>query len=103
MKALLQSKCGNDCFTEDGVPVTLELGTAPAGVKNEKEAYKLTATSRGITVTGFGESGLFYGVVTLKQLMKWDNRAAPCLLWKSWIDPTTPSAATRKNAATAPT
>lgn len=88
LKALLRSKCGQDCFAPDGLPVALELGTAPLGIKNEREAYKLTVTSEGITVTGFGESGLFYGVVTLKQLMGWDNRGCtlPALEILDWPD-----------------
>ena len=74
MKAFLISKCGEDCFAEDGIPVTLELGEAPAGIVCEKEAYKLTADATGIRITGFGESGLFYGVVSAKQLLRFDNR-----------------------------
>ena len=73
MAAFLTAKCG-DCFSPNGIPVVLELGTAPVGVKNEKEAYKLTISAEGITVTGFGASGLFYGVKTLLQLMQWDNQ-----------------------------
>ncbi len=85
--AFLTAKCG-DCFCTDGIPVVLELGTAPAGVKNEKEAYKLTISAEGITVTGYGDSGLFYGVKTLLQLMRWDNQGCtlPAMEILDWPD-----------------
>ncbi|MBO5317218.1 MAG: family 20 glycosylhydrolase [Oscillospiraceae bacterium] len=88
LKAFLQHHCGEDCFSPDGIPVVLELGDAPQQVKNEKEAYKLTVTEKGITVTGFGASGLFYGTVTLKQLMRWDSRgcSVPALEILDWPD-----------------
>lgn len=73
MKDFLIAKCGEDCFAADGIPVTLELGQAPAGIVCKKEAYRLTINNSGITVTGFGDSGLFYGVLSAKQLLRFDN------------------------------
>ena len=73
MKAFLIAKCGEDCFAADGVPVTLKLGTAPEGIVCENEAYRLTVNEAGITVEGFGESGLYYGVLSAKQLLRFDN------------------------------
>ena len=88
MKAFLSAKCGEDCFAADGVPVTLELGTAPAEVKNEKEAYRIRVNAEGVTITGFGENGLFYGVGSFKQICKWNNRGAviPAVEVLDWPD-----------------
>lgn len=88
MRTFLQEKCGENCFRDDGIPVTLELGDAPANIKNEDEGYRLTVTAEGITITGFGETGLFYGVVTFKQLCKWDAQGAelPALEILDWPD-----------------
>jgi len=72
MKAFLIAKCGEDCFDESGIPVTLELGKAPAGIVCENEAYRLTVNAEGIRITGFGHSGLFYGVLSAKQLLRFD-------------------------------
>lgn len=73
MAAFLTAKCGADCFSDDGIPVTLRLDTAPAETPNEKEAYRITVNAGGITITGFGASGLYYGVSSLRQLCKWDS------------------------------
>ncbi len=82
----LTRKCGSNCFADDGLPVILELGCAPDGLHNAAEAYRLQIRPDGITVTGFGPSGLLYGVFTLLQLLRWeDNRvsvpAADILDW----------------------
>ena len=76
MRAFLMEKCGKTCFAPDGLPVTLELGTAPEGVKNEKEAYRIQVNVNGITITGFGESGLFYGVISFRQMCCWADHSA---------------------------
>lgn len=88
MCAFLSAKCGEDCFAPDGIPVTLTLDTAPAGVKNETEAYRIRISAEGISITGFGESGLFYGVGSFKQLCRWDNRGAtlPAVEVLDWPD-----------------
>ena len=51
------------------VTVRLELGGAPQGITNPDQGYRLTVSGSAVTVTGFGAAGLFYGVVTLCQLM----------------------------------
>lgn len=88
LRAFLMSKCGENCFASDGIPVTLELGAAPDGVKNEKEAYRIQISNHGISITGFGESGLLYGVISFKQLCRWDNRGAaiPAVEVLDWPD-----------------
>jgi len=73
MAAFLKAKCGEDCFADDGAPVTLELGAAPAEVKNPEEGYRIVVNAEGVTITGFGAAGLFYGVGSFKQLCKWDS------------------------------
>ena len=86
--AFLQEKYGQDCFCPEGVPVTLSLGTAPAEVKNEKEAYRITVSNTGIAIEGYGESGLFYGVVSFTQLCRWDNTGCviPAVEVLDWPD-----------------
>ena len=86
--AFLTDKCGEDCFASDGIPVVLELGTAPAEVKNEKEGYRITINAEGITITGFGDSGLFYGVISFTQLCKWDCKGIiiPAVEILDWPD-----------------
>jgi len=74
LTAWLTGHLGKDCFSYEGFPVTLDLGTAPAEMDaNAEEGYRLTVTADGITVTGFGERGLLYGVLTLTQLAVWEN------------------------------
>ncbi len=72
--AFLTSKCGENCLRADGIPVTLELGTAPDGIVCEDEAYRLVINADGITITGFGPSGLYYGVISAKQLLRFDSQ-----------------------------
>ena len=88
MKAFLTAKCGADCFAPEGIPVTLALGAAPAEVKNEAEAYEIRISTAGITITGFGASGLFYGVGSFRQLCSWDNTGAeiPSVKILDWPD-----------------
>jgi len=74
LTAWFTGHCGKDCFESEGFPVTLALEKAPAEVNaNAEEGYRLTATADGITVIGFGETGLLYGVLTLTQLAGWEN------------------------------
>lgn len=84
----LQEKCGCDCFSPEGIHVTLSLGTAPAEVKNAKEAYKITVSAEGIAIEGYGDSGLFYGVVSFTQLCIWDNTGCtlPAVEVLDWPD-----------------
>lgn len=84
MKAYLTAQFGENCFDDAGIPVKLELGEAPAEVKNPKEAFRLTVTAQGITVTGFGESGLYYGVGALCRLLRAEDFPAMQIL--DWPD-----------------
>lgn len=74
LTAWLTCHCGEDCFSPNGFPVVLALDETPAEVDaNAEEGYCLTVTAGGITVAGFGEKGLLYGVLTLTQLARWEN------------------------------
>lgn len=88
IRAFLTAKCGADCFAEDGIAVTLTLGTAPEEVKNADEAYKITVDASGIAIEGYGASGLFYGVGSFMQLCRWDNTGVelPALEVLDWPD-----------------
>lgn len=56
-----------------GVPLTVDFGTKPAaklGVKSLSGAYALTVDAKGVTVVGYDETGAFYGLQTLLQLLE---------------------------------
>ena len=55
------------------VKITLALAAPPAGMMNPDQAYRLTVDPNGIEVTGFGPTGLWYGVITLCQLLRVEN------------------------------
>ena len=88
IRAFLQKHCGEDCFDADGVAVTLELGEAPAEVKNAKEAYRICVCADGVKITGFGETGLYYGVLSFTQICKWGSQGAeiPAVEVLDWPD-----------------
>ena len=73
---------------EDGIPVTLSVAKAPFEIKNEAEGYRLTITPQGIDITGFGDRGLLYGVITLCQLCSWDHNGCtrPAMGVIDWPD-----------------
>ena len=88
LRAYLIGNCGPDCLAEDGIAVKLELGQAPAEAAIPEEGYRLQVSSDGITITGFGATGLYYGVVTLLQLCSWENgiMTLPALEVLDWPD-----------------
>ena len=88
MKAYLVSKLGEGCFAGDGIPVTLKLSCKPEEVKSENEGYRISVTENGITIEGFGESGLFYGVVSFKQMCHWNSNGTeiPAVEVLDWPD-----------------
>ncbi|PXV69156.1 hyaluronoglucosaminidase [Dysgonomonas alginatilytica] len=58
---------------QKGVKLTIDYGTGSAnklGVKSVSGAYVLTIDKAGISITGYDERGAFYGLQTLKQLIK---------------------------------
>lgn len=70
------------------IPVRIETGKAPSNMKNPDQGYSLLISTEGVTLTGFGELGLFYGALTLKQcLFLEDNKLAlPCMTITDWPD-----------------
>jgi len=85
MAALLESIGALDA---DGIPVILELGTAPTEVKNPAEGYRLQISSEEVRITGFGASGLYYGVGTFRQLCSGTEQeiAIPAVEILDWPD-----------------
>lgn len=55
-----------------GAKLTVDFGTkqaSKAGVKPVAGAYRLSVTDRGVIITGYDETGAFYGLQTLRQLL----------------------------------
>ena len=73
-----------------GISLTVDFGTVPAqqaGVRSESGAYMLDITSKGVSVIGYDERGVFYGLQTLSQLVeKSENRKVPCCRIYDWPD-----------------
>ena len=59
--------------SEGQVKIILKMGTAPDGISNADQGYSLTVLGDTVTVTGFGEAGLYYGAITLCQMLKLEN------------------------------
>lgn len=66
--------CLNAAPSAEGqVKICLQLGLAPEGIANPEQGYSLKVMDNAITVTGFGEAGVYYGVVTLCQMLQLEN------------------------------
>lgn len=76
MRALLADHCCKDCLAGGGnaIRATLALDKAPFEAKCADEGYCLAVTDKEITITGYGEAGLLYGVISLEQLCAVDAR-----------------------------
>ena len=73
LKDTLRGLLNVDPDVSDGeVKITLRLGEAPENVRNADQGYRINIGGGSVTVTGFGETGLYYGVVTLTKC------TAPC-------------------------
>lgn len=60
-------------LTTKGPKIFLNYGEKvgkAAGVKDIKGAYKLTINKKGVQITGYDETGAFYGMQTLRQLLE---------------------------------
>lgn len=51
------------------IKIVLTLGKAPEGMVNAEQGYFFKAADNQITITGFGTAGLYYGVITLCQML----------------------------------
>lgn len=70
------------CDGKTGEKVTVTLQVEPGEMDN-REGYRLTVEKGNITITGFGESGLLYGVITLEQLFA-KNASLPAMEIIDW-------------------
>lgn len=74
------------CFSKHAVPITVRLGEPDVPIENREEGYRLTVTGDGIKITGFGETGILYGMVSFCQLLRWQDGTAelPALEILDW-------------------
>lgn len=72
-------------IADSGVAITLAFGPVP-GSEGCREAYRLTCSGGAVTITAPETPGLFYGVQTLRQLIRQkDGRpSAPCCTITDW-------------------
>lgn len=67
-EALLNEKAGS-FLKEGGLKVVLTYGKAPEEAVYADQGYALTADGEKIVIEGFGEAGLYYGALTLCQML----------------------------------
>ena len=65
----LRAAFGENCLSPEGVSVVLSIAPAPRQIPNNQEGYHLSVDAEGIVITGFGASGLLYGVISAMQLL----------------------------------
>lgn len=73
MEQLTKALAAHCPLSDRGFPIRLSLGQAPEEVTLPEEGYRLTVTADAVEITGFGEVGLFYGVLTFLQLCRWEE------------------------------
>ena len=68
--------------------MTLRLGDAPENIVQKGEAYRITVNSEGVEITGFGATGLYYGVSSFVQMSSWDSQGVelPAVEILDWPD-----------------
>ncbi len=69
-----------------GGPVPATLTLAVDWALGHAEGYRLTVTDDGIRITGADNAGVFYGVMTLTQLLQTHNATLPLLEIEDWPD-----------------
>lgn len=81
----LETNCGANCYAPDGLKITLSVGEVAEEAHTEG-GYLLQADASGVTVTGYDERGVLYGVITLTQMLCWDAQGAgvPALTVLDW-------------------
>lgn len=84
--------CGFLKLKDKGTILSVTFGSsaaASAGVREIPGAYRLDITSKGITVIGYDETGAFYGLQTLRQMVETsEDRRIPCCTVNDWPDET---------------
>ena len=75
-------------FNDGEVKITLSIADAPNEAVNPEQSYSILVADNSIAITGFGSSGLYYGVLTLKQCLKLDENQLklPCMKIEDWPD-----------------
>jgi len=90
VRELLAKRCGKDCLCtcDEAVKVTLSIADAPFEMSCSDEGYCLSVADKEIAITGYGERGLLYGVITLEQLCKGDVSGCevPAIKVVDWPD-----------------
>lgn len=90
VRQLFADRCGKDCLCtcDEAVKVTLSIVDAPFEMTCADEGYCLNITDKEITITGYGERGLLYGVITLEQLCKGEVSGCevPAMTVTDWPD-----------------
>ncbi len=74
-------------YNKKGLPVTVDFGdkaAEKAGVKAADGAYRLTVTEKGVKITGYNERGAFYGIQTLRQILR--SGKLPYIEINDWPD-----------------
>ena len=77
-KALTADALKPACSTETNNEVTIKL-TVDADTVKEEQAYTLTISDEGITIVGNSDQGVFYGIMTLKQIARQSKNGLPKL------------------------
>ena len=76
-KNLLKEKLSallNAAPSENGaVEIALAIARAPEGLVNPEQGYSIKVSGDRIAITGFGAAGLYYGVITLCQMLVMEN------------------------------
>lgn len=75
LKAELPKRFGCEETADAALVITLVGEAAPEGVKNPEQGYAIKAEEGAITLTAFGETGAYYAVTTLLQLLKAEDGA----------------------------
>jgi len=90
MKTYLETYCGDDCFqtNEQSIKLTMDIGDTIEDIPNVSEGYRIHVAPDAIQITGYGEEGLLYGVLTFCQLWNWNDTGAtiPALEIEDWPD-----------------
>lgn len=90
VRKLFSDHCGENCLCtcDEAVKVTLSIVEPPFEMTCADEGYSLSIADKEINVTGFGERGLLYGVITLEQLCKWESCGCvvPAMKVTDWPD-----------------
>lgn len=78
------SALGITVCDEGDTAIILQSGPAPAQVAYPEQGYELTVSDSQVILTGFGETGLYYGAATFVQLAK--TAELPCCRVLDWPD-----------------